>query len=206
MSLGQAPRHLENGATAPRASSRPQNIQTRLGKLDNEGRFVIDFVFPVLCTQLIVSRCSVIQDSVANALRRLLRERCDDLFNPAPFLFVAAVEETVRIKEEDVPLPHKCNFSHVRRSDPTLAKLHRDIAVTIRMILRDLKSQGEELRNAGLANFHKSLILCRKNQRWRMAEVHETEMPVRPNLPVKQSGNFTCSCVYYASQSIPGRR
>jgi hypothetical protein len=53
-------------ATAPRAISRSQNIQTRLGKLDNEGRFVVNFVFPALPTQFLVSHCSIFQDSVAN--------------------------------------------------------------------------------------------------------------------------------------------
>ena len=70
------------------------------------------------------------------------------------------------------------------------------------MVLGNFQSEGRELHEVIGIHRHKAPELRRKDQWWRTAEIHKTELPFGTYFTVEHGRNFTRLVVRIAAQSI----
>src|ERR1035441_7897741 len=95
-------------------------------------------------------------------------EFTDHSFDLQPVLFVAAVVNSVCMKEKDVSWAHQCDFRQVRGVHLPFPELHGKILIPVRMVLGNFQPERKEPYHAILVDLHDPSVFCGEYQRWRV--------------------------------------
>src|SRR5437660_1819386 len=144
--------------------------------LDDEHGLVIDQSFVSVLSKMIILLYSVFQECVADVSCALRFVFAQDRFKLSAHLFIAAVVNSIGVKDKDVPRAHQRYFSDIGRVQLPRAKLHRVVLFSIWVICRNLQAERQELRHSALIYLHEVATSGGEHQGRRMSEIHETEM------------------------------
>jgi hypothetical protein len=78
-------------------------------------------------------------------------------------LVIAAVVNSIGVKDKDVPRTHQCYFSDIGRVQLPRAKLHRVVLFSIWVICRDLQAERQELHHSAFIYVHEFAALGTKH-------------------------------------------
>src|ERR1035437_5108358 len=131
------------------------------------------------------------QDRIADLFCRLLLVFFNNSFDLLPVQLIAAIIDTVGIKEKDVSSAHQGDFRQVGGIHLTLAKLNGNIPAAVGMVLRNFKSERGELYHAALSDLHEPPIFCGEHKWGWMPEVYKAKESVRTYLAVHHGCDFT---------------
>src|SRR6266567_8419107 len=103
---------------------------------DDEYCFVVNQGLVAVLSQAVVLLNRVIQQCIADVSSRLPVMFAQDRFKLLAHLFIAAVVNSIGVKDKHISRTHQRDFSDIGRVQLSLAELHRVVLVKIWVICR----------------------------------------------------------------------
>ena len=99
-----------------------------------------------------------------------------NIFELLANLSVAAVVNSIGVKNENVSWTHQRELAEIRRVKLCLSEVQGVVFLAIRMICGDLQTKGKKLRHSAFIDIHELAIFRREHQRGRMPEIGKAKI------------------------------
>src|SRR5258708_16426656 len=87
---------------------------------------------------------------------------------------------------------------------PPLTEMHGEITASIRMVFRNLQSEGQELHHPASIDVQKFAKFCREQQRRGMPQINEPKIAGRMHFTVQHGGSFPRILLLASSNGLAG--